>query len=450
MKEVTYVIGHVNPDTDSVASAIGYAWLLKERDGKNAVAARAGFSNQQTNWVLERLGIEPPMIPTDVSPRFESVARRMDTTTPETLLREAWDIASRTGGVAPIVNEDGTPYGLITGLTLFSFLSKLIGPHHKRQEMKIAEFLEVSCHEVADTSVPKFRAGSRIRDSIRKVLHEERNYFFVVNDEGHYTGVCRQRDIINPPRVQVVLVDHNEIGQAVGSLAEAELVEVIDHHRLGSQDTRIPIRFTIDVVGSTSTLIAERIVEAGLSAPSEIAGVLLAGLISDTLALTSPTTTLRDHRAAERLGRWAFAWDSPLQGETLESYGEAVLKAGADLSTRDPEEIVSADLKTYTAGSMKFAIAQAEVTDLRQADKHLGTLMEALETLRTSRGLDFSMLMVTDVVRGSSRLIISNPPPAFEDMPYHGQPDGTRLAKGMVSRKKQLLPVVLSLLEGVV
>ncbi len=449
-KDIIYVIGHVNPDTDSVASAIGYAWLLRERDGKNAVAARTGFLNPQTDWVFHRLELEPPLILTDVSPRFESVARRMDTTTPDTPLREAWDIASRTGGVAPVINKDGTPYGLITGLTLFSFLTELVGPHHKRQEMKIAEFLEVSCHEVADTGVPKFKAGSRIRDSIRKVLHEERNYFFVVDDAGRYAGTCRQRDILNPPRVQVVLVDHNEIEQAVGALEEAELVEVIDHHRLGNQDTRQPIRFTIDVVGSTSTLIFERIVESGLSAPSEIAGVLLAGLISDTLLLTSPTTTDRDHRAAERLGRWAFSWDSPLQGETLESYGEALLKAGAGLSTRDPEEIVSTDLKTYTAGSMEFAIAQAEVTDLMQVDKHLDALMKALDTLRTSRGLDFSMLMVTDVVRGSSRLLISNPPPTFDDMPYHGQPDGTRLAKGVVSRKKQLLPVVLSLLEGVV
>ncbi|MEA2007808.1 MAG: DHH family phosphoesterase [Chloroflexota bacterium] len=449
MKEgVTYVIGHVNPDTDSIASAMGYAWLLRERDGENALAARTGFVNQQTSWVLDRLELEPPEIITDVSPRFQSVARRIDAITPDTLLREAWDIASRTGGISPIVEEDGTPYGLITGLTLFSFLTEMVGPYRKRQEMKISELLEISCREVADIGVPKFKAGSRIRDIINKILREERSYFFVVDENGRYMGVCRQRDILNPPRVRVVLVDHNEIEQAVGSLEEAELVEVIDHHRLGNQNTRMPIRFTIDVVGSTSTLISERIVEAGLSAPPEIAGMLLAGLVSDTLNFASPTTTERDHRASERLSRWAFSWDSPLKGETLESYGEAVLKAGAGLSTRDPEEIVSTDLKTYTAGSMEFAIAQAEVTDLRQVNKHLDALMEALDGLRTSRGLDFSMLMVTDVVRGSSRLIISNPPPAFEDMPYHIQPDGTRLAKGMVSRKKQLLPVVLSLLEG--
>lgn len=445
---VTYVIGHVNPDTDSIASAVGYAWLLRERDGENAVAARTGFINPQTSWVLERLGLEAPEILTDVSPRFQSVARRMDPIAPESLLRDAWDVASRTGGIAPIVEEDGTPYGLITGLTLFSFLAELVGPHPNRQEMKISELLEVPCREVADIGVPSFKAGGRIRDIIQKILREERSYFFVVDEEDHYMGICRQRDILNPPRMKIILVDHNEIKQAVGSLEEAELIEVIDHHRLGNQDTRTPIRFTIDVVGSTSTLISERIMEAGLSAPPEIAGILLAGLISDTLNLASPTTTERDFRASERLARWAFSWDSPLKGETLDTYAEAVLQSGAGLSTRDPVDIVNTDLKTYTVGSVEFAIAQAEVTDLQQVDKHLSELMAALDKLRTSRGLSFSLLMVTDVVRGSSRLIISNPPPAFEDMPFPGQSDGTRLAEGVVSRKKQLLPVVLSLLEG--
>jgi len=447
MEKITYVIGHVNPDTDSIASAIGYAWLLRERDGINAVAARAGSINPQTTWILDRLKVELPILLTDVSPRFEAVARRVDSTNPDEPLQNAWDIASRTGGVAAIVNEDGTPYGLITGLTLFSFLAEVVGPHTKRQEMCIAELLELPCHEAADTSVPQFKAGSRIRDSVNRILREERNYFLVVDDDGQYVGLSRQRDILNPPRVQVVLVDHNEREQAVGALEEAELLEVIDHHRLGNPFTRAPIRFTTEVVGSTSTIISERILEAGLSAPSNIAGVLLSGIFSDTLFFTSPTTTDRDKKAAERISRWAFAGSSPLKGETLDTFGEAVIKAGAGISTRDPDEIVTSDTKSYTSGGLNFAIAQAEVTNQLQVDKHLDELKEALERLRVSRGLDFTILMVTDVVEGSSRLIINNPPPTFDDLPYPGSSDGTRFAKGVVSRKKQLLPVILSLLE---
>ena len=448
MEMITYVIGHVNPDTDSIASAIGYAWLLQERDGINAVPARAGTTNPQTTWVLDRLDMNAPCLLTDVSPRFEAVARRMDTTLPDEPLRNAWEIASRTGGVAAIVNEDGTPYGLITGITLFSFLSELVGPHPNGQDMRIAELLEMPCHEAADTGVPQFKAGSRIRDAVNKIMRQERNYFIVVDDDGQYVGLSRQRDILNPPRVQVVLVDHNEKEQAVGALEEAELLEIIDHHRLGNPFTRAPIRFTTEVVGSTSTIIAERILEAGLSAPAKIAGILMAGIFSDTLFFTSPTTTERDRNAAEWLGRRAFSAKSPLKGETLESYGEAVIKAGAGISTRDPDEIVASDTKTYTSGTLNFGIAQAEVTDLVQVDKHLPELNDALERLRINRALDFTILMVTDVVQGSSRLVFNNPPHTFDDLPYPASSDGTRFAKGVVSRKKQLLPVILSLLEA--
>lgn len=442
----TYVVGHVNPDTDSIASAVGYAWLLRERDGTETIAARAGAINPQTTWVLNRLEMDPPALLTDASPRFEVVTRRMDTALPDSSLRDAWIIANRTGGIAPVVNEDGTPYGLITGLTLFSFLGEMVGPNPKRQELQISEVLDVPCHEATDVSVPRFPASSRIRDALARVFREERNHFLVIDDDGHYKGVCRQRDLISPPRLQVVLVDHNESEQSIGSLEEAELIEILDHHRLGNPSTRMPIRFTVDVVGSTSTLVAERIEEAGLSAPPQIAGLLLAGVISDTLLLTSPTTTERDRRVVNRLERWAFTWDSPLKGDDLKTYGEQVLQAGAGLSTRDPEEIVSTDLKTYEAAGLKFAVAQVEVTDLMQLNKYLETIRKSLSNLQKARSVDFAMLMVTDVVRGSSSLVSINTPPILDDLPYPKQPDGTRLASGVVSRKKQLLPAILSLL----
>jgi manganese-dependent inorganic pyrophosphatase len=225
------------------------------------------------------------------------------------------------------------------------------------------------------------------------------------------------------------------------------LIEILDHHRLGNSSTHVPIRFTVDVVGSTSTLITERTEDAGLSVPPRLAGLLLAGLLSDTLVLTSPTTTDRDRRAAGRLARWAFTRSSPLAGETIQSYGSQVLKAGSGLDNRDPQEIVSSDVKVYQAGGLNFAIAQVEVTDLLQLKEHLASLHEALEDLRERRGLDFAMLMVTDVVSGNSRLLMTNEHPAMSDLPYPCQSDGTRTAEGVVSRKKQLLPVVLGLLE---
>ena len=446
MQTQVYVIGHVNPDTDSIASAMGYAWLLRARDGVDTVASRAGALNPQTAWVLKKLNLEPPFLLTDASPRFQSVTQRLDSLRPEAQLGAAWTLASRTGGVAPVVDDEGKPYGIINGFSLFKYFSETLGP--RPGDTTVREMMSAPCRDAADTTVPKFAANAHIRDSLNRILRDEFDDFWVVDENGLYVGVARQRDILNPPRLKIILVDHNEPSQAITALEEAELLEILDHHRLGNPYTHTPIRFTVDIVGSTSTLVSEQTADAGLSMPPSLAGALLAGLLADTLILTSPTTTPRDKEAAQRLGRWAFVGGSPLKGETIESYGKAVLSAGAGLSNRTPEQIVSNDIKSYEAGGFHLAIAQAEVTDLVQLAEHLSPLTKALNDLRDKRGLNFAMLLVTDVVRGSSRLLISsNPPPALADLPYPPLPDGTRDAPGVVSRKKQLLPVVLGLLE---
>ena len=443
-----HVIGHVNPDTDAIASAMGYAWLLRSRDGVDAAAARAGPINAQTAWALHRLGLEAPDVLADASPRFEAVARRLDTVGLESPLREAWVIANRTGSVAPVLDAESRPFGLITGISLFDFLSNLVGTRPEREEMTLSEIFEVPSREAADTDVPKFVAGSRIRDMLPRVLREGRDDFWVVDDLGRYVGVCRRQDLLNPPRQKLILVDHNEGSQALAALDEADLLEVLDHHRLGNPPTRMPIRFRVDTVGSTSTLVAERIEESGLSAPPPLAGLLLAGLLSDTLQLTSPTTTDRDRRAADRLSRWTFVGGSPLAGETRESFGQQLLLAGAGLATRDPADVVTGDLKLYDSAGLRFGIAQVEVTDLVEVGGLLPALSQALDRLRDQRGLDFAMLMVTDIVAADSRIVMSGAPAVLEELPYAGQPDGTLEAAGLVSRKKQLLPVVLALLEG--
>lgn len=442
-----FVIGHVNPDMDSIASAMGYAWLLKQRDGIDSVAARAGAVNPQTSWVLNRVGLEPPLLMTDASPRFEAVSRRFATITPDQPLREAWTISNRTGGIAPVVNEDGTPYGLVTGWSLFAFLSQAIGPVVSQTSEQLLPLMDTPAREACDTDVPSFLANGRIRDSLHRILRLEENDFFVVDEHGRYHGIARQRELLNPPRIRVILVDHNEPRQSIGSLDEAELVEILDHHRLDNASTHTPIRFTVDVVGSTSTLVAERIIEAGLSAPPQIAGLLLAGLLSDTLILTSPTTTPRDKRAAEKLGRWAFITGSPLAGETVNSFGDKVIEAGAGLESRNPDEIISQDLKEYEAGGYRFSIAQVEVTKFPDAESIKQSLIDALNRQRDKNGLDFTVLMITNVVGTSSRLMLSAGPPVLKELPYPVLNDGLLHAEGVVSRKKQLLPVVLGLVE---
>jgi manganese-dependent inorganic pyrophosphatase len=425
---------------------MGYAWLLRERDGVNTVAARAGALNAQTSWVLKTLGLDAPVLLTDASPRFESIMRRLDTIRPESQLGLAWTLASRTGGIAPIVGEDGKPYGVINGLSLFKYFTDVLGP--RPGDATVREMMTAQCQDAADTAVPKYTANAHIRDALNRILRDEHNEYWVVDEQGTYLGIAHQRDALNPPRIKIILVDHNEPRQAIAALEEAELLEILDHHRLGNPHTHTPIRFTVDIVGSTSTLVSEQTAEAGLSMPPALAGTLLAGLLADTLILTSPTTTPRDHAAAERLSRWAFVGGSPLKGETLQTYGKAVLNAGAGLSNRDPKEVVSTDIKPFESGGFKFAVAQAEVTDLVQIAEHLDALRGALDDLKDKRGLDFAMLLITDVVRGTSRLLVtSQATPVLDDLPYPPLPDGTREATGVVSRKKQLLPVVLGLLE---
>src|SRR3989304_3278925 len=158
-----YVVGHINPDTDSIASAMGYAWLLRERDGTNAVAARAGALNPQTSWVLKTLRLDAPTLLTDASPRFGSVMRRLDTIRPDSQLGAAWSLASKTGGLAPVVSEDGIPYGMINGLSLFKYFTDTLGP--RPGDTTAREMMTEKSKDAAEKTVPPYRAHPQYPDS---------------------------------------------------------------------------------------------------------------------------------------------------------------------------------------------------------------------------------------------------------------------------------------------
>lgn len=449
MYSTIYVVGHVNPDTDSIASAIGYAWLLKERDQLKVKPARAGVLNPQTSWLLEYLGIDLPVLLTDASPRFESVTRMIEATIPEKPLHVAWNIASKNGKIAPIVNPDGTPFGLVTCESLFHLMIKLVGADTTQHQIKVREILDLPCSQAADKKVQTFLLSARIKDYLKKILWAEANIFWIIDGDGKYAGIVHQKDLLNPPRLKIILVDHNESHQAVPSLDEAELIEIIDHHRLGNSSTITPIRFSVEPVGSTSTLVTERIMISGLTVPPQIAFLLMGGIISDTLNLTSPTTTTRDKDAVNFLTHFAFKENNSYDSKNLQSFAQKLLSSGTGLNTRSPKEIVTSDIKFYSEGNIKFAISQAEVTtNLYELTEYFQTLKKALIEIRLSKGLDFVGLMVTDIVRGSSIIILDNPPVILDDLPFSKTPEGAWYAEGLVSRKKQLIPIVLSLIKG--
>jgi manganese-dependent inorganic pyrophosphatase len=443
-----HIIGHVNPDTDTIAAALGYAWLLRQRDGRNALAARAGAMNPQTAWVLKTAGMEPPAYLADASPRFERITRTLPPILPDRPLREAWAVAAAGNTAAPIVEADGTPLGLVTGQSVFRFFSRQMEERVDLENVSVARILSVPCREAVDRDVPRFPQHMRVRDGRARVVRDERDDFLVTDDAGKYFGICRTPDVLNPPRMQVILVDHNEAGQAIAALDEAELIEVLDHHRLGNSPTHMPIPFTIDPVGSTSTLVAERVQAAGLKPPAKLAAVLLAGILSDTLVLKSPTTTPRDQAAVQWLAEQALGSAvGALPFADYQAYGEAVLAAGAGLALRDLASVVQNDLKLYEAGGVRFAIAQVEAPNLLELGARLSDLTGALLGLCQTRGLVLAVLMVTDVVRGVSRLVMAGETGRLNDLPYTRLPDGTLEAAGVVSRKKQLLPAILGLLE---
>jgi manganese-dependent inorganic pyrophosphatase len=445
----TYVVGHVNPDTDSIASAIGYSWLLKERDQLKVKPARAGVLNQQTKWLLDYLSIDFPILLTDASPRFESVSKIIETTTPDKPLHVAWNIARKNGKIAPIVNSDGSPYGLVTHESLFNLMIKSVGADTTQHQIKVREILDLPCSQAADQKIQAFLISARIKDYIKKILWSEANIFWVIDSDGKYAGIVHQRDLLNPPRLKIILVDHNETHQAVPSLDEAELIEIIDHHRLGNSSTISPIRFTVEPVGSTSTLVTERIKTSGLDVPPQIAFLLMGGIISDTLNLISPTTTARDKDAINYLAQWAFNDKYVFDSKNIQSFAQKLLSSGTGLNTRSPQEIITSDIKFYSEGTIKFAISQAEVTtNLYEISDYFKVLKMALVEIRKSKGLDFAGLMVTDIVRGSSIIILDNPPVILDDLPFSKTIEGAWYAQGLVSRKKQLIPLLLSLIKG--
>lgn len=441
-----YIAGHLNPDIDSIASAMGYAWLLHERDGKNAIAVRTGSLTAQTSWLLQTLGLEPPMLLTDASARFNRIARPLPPILPDRPLHEALSIISSYSIGVPIVGSDNVPLGLVTGGSVFKLLSNQIRSLVEFEKVSVATLLSIKCRESMDSEVPRFPLSMRVSDARRKVLNEERNDFIVTRDDGTYFGVCRSPDILTPPKIQLILVDHNEASQSIRAMEEAELIEVIDHHRVGTQSTRTPIPFYIDCVGSTSTLISERIMASGLMPPPAIIALLLAGVISDTMLLTSPTTTKRDKKIVERLIELVRKSEI-LPYKDYQEFGEALISVSSSLSVLSPDKIVMTDLKLYNMNEKKFGLAQIEVGNLNELGPRVKEISESLEELCESKGLEFAVLMVTDVVRSNSRLVVAGNQALLKDLPYTPSTDHTLDATGIVSRKKQLLPIVLGLLE---
>ncbi len=286
---------------------------------------------------------------------------------------------------------------------------------------------------------PRFSPQDKIAVVRRRIVQSSALICLVVDEDGHLLGVFSKSDILKPVQTRLVLVDHNELSQAVDGAAEVEIAEVVDHHRLGNPHTAQPILFLNRPLGSTCSIVADMFRTAGLQPSPQIAGLMMCGIISDTLLLQSPTTTPLDADLLQWLSRLADA--------DPRSLADMIFNAGSVLATVTPAVAVRGDCKIYKEGERRFSVSQVEELGFNNFWKCSDALLEALEKYRLENGLNFSCLLVTDIDTQSSLLLVRGEAEVVQSITYpQKRPPDIFDLPGIVSRKKQLLPYITSLL----
>lgn len=546
MNDTIYVIGHKNPDTDSVVSAAAYAHLKRELGVERCVAARAGKMSPQAEYVFERFGVPFPVFIPDLVPKVEYYmgddAIVVDSGTP---LWDALSTMNESGQKAlPIVDEDGAYRAMLHYSSFAQNILKKINPHKKAviptsvsrlqatiKAQPICAFradeqfkarvlvaaLETESFkrhldaESTDTvivivgdriDVQRYAIESRVRamivtngallsrelkelaeangvsvlvspydtsstsllviystpvetmgdESIRPVRRHETlrrareaiadspsRSVPVLDDDGRVVGLFDEGDLIREPNVSLILVDHNELGQAVDGAEHYRILEVIDHHRLGAFSTRYPITFINRVVGSTSTIVSSMYRDAKVPIPKAMASLLLAGILSDTLILKSATVTDVDREAAEYL--------SNIADLDVESYGRDIMSSASLVGKKPIKEIVRLDMKEYSAADRSFTVSQVEVHSPDEIMERSAEVSAELEAIREHGGHYFSALMVTDITELSSVLFVEGDRDFVSMLRFPRLDERTFELKDVLSRKKQLVPLLIELTE---
>jgi len=306
--------------------------------------------------------------------------------------------------------------------------------HHTFTAVRLIN-LSISTQDIMNREFDSCRPEDPMSE-VQRTLARRRS-MPVVDAEGILVGYLSRTDILNARPKRVVLVDHNEQSQAVDGIDEAELLGIIDHHRIADVHTNRPIMFRADPVGCTGTIITGLYHEAGVAIPREVAGLLLAGLLIDTLILRSPTSTTKDERVAAELANIA--------GEDIEQYGQEIFAAAAaNLSARPAESLITADFKEFTVGDTKFAIGTIETASPATIEQRIPELLKAMQRIAQERGYASLLLMLVDIINMQCHLLIWGGEQAVaEVLGVPLEPDGhSVIVEGLVSRKKQLVPLL--------
>ena len=539
------IIGHQNPDTDSICSAIAYAWLKNHTDPHGRYEPRrAGHVNRETQFVLDHFGVQPPRLCTDVSPQIKDIdIREQPGIDGEMSVRAAWNLMRDAEiDTLCVVDHDQTLLGLITvkdianaNMDLFDtgvlakagtgyrnlmetleatlvmgdentritaghiaigsspeMMEELVGAGDvvlvsNRYETQmcaidcgasaivicggsaaprtiVARAQEKGCavlttaydtyaaarlistaapvrHFMRSKDLLKFSVNTPIEDARRVMAQVRHRYFPILDENGRYCGVVSRRNLLNLHRKQIILVDHNERTQAVDGLEQAEILEIIDHHRIGSLETSGPVYFRNVPVGCTATILYTIYCEQGVTPPKEIAGLLLSAILSDTLMFRSPTSTPQDEAAARALAE--------LAGEDIPTYAEQMFEAGSDLTGRDGEDVFRSDFKVFSRGDVKFGVGQSYYMTGKSLAAAKALVGPCLPEASGREGLPLVFYMFTNMLTQST------------DLMYHGHgaerilrdafgvepKDGVAVLPGVVSRKKQLIPPLMAALQ---
>jgi len=546
IKRKTIVIGHKNPDTDSICSAICYANLKQKITGNEFVPGRAGHVNAETQFVLDYFGVEAPRLVESVRTQVKDIEIRPTKGVDKNIsLKKAWNMMQEANVVTiPAVTDDGILEGLITvgditrsymNVYDSSILSKAntqysniietlegavvvgdkdayfnegkvliaaanpdmmeyyICPHDlvilgNRYESQLCAIeMEASCIIVCEgaavsltirklaqergctvitTPYDTYTAARLINqsmpisyfmkteslttfedrdciDDIKDVMASKRYRDFpILYKDGSYRGMISRRNLLGAKGKQVILVDHNEKNQAVEGMSEADILEIIDHHRLGTVETISPVFFRNQPLGCTATIVYQMYQESGVEIEKKIAGLLCSAIISDTLLFRSPTCTEVDKQAALKLAEIA--------GIEVEKYADSMFAAGSNLNGKTDEEIFYQDFKRFTAGKISFGVGQ--ISSLNE--KELGDLKERmqpyLEKTLKDLGMDMMFFMLTNILTQSTELLCTGS--GAEQIvanAFHTSAEGRVVSlPGVASRKKQLIPVIVTAIQG--
>ena len=537
------VIGHRNPDTDSICSAIAYAELKNKTSDLVCEPRRAGKMNQETEFVLKKFGVRPPRMCTDVNPKIRDVDyREMPGIPGSTSLRKAWEIMrDQQIDTLPVTNADNELEGVITvkdiatanmdvfdtgilakSCTSFrNILETLDGTMavgseddvcttgHIRIGTATPEMLEstvekgdiviltnryesqlcaiekeasllILCNNakvgrtiqrIADetgvaimttpvdtyaagklisqcapisyymtrSDIMKFTLVTPVADVTRVMAKVRHRYFPILDEDGKYCGMVSRRNIIALRKRRIILVDHNEATQAVEGFDQAEILEIIDHHRIGSLETSGPVYFRNQPVGCTATIITQMYDENGVEIPPQIAGLLLAAILSDTLVFRSPTCTPLDEASAKRLAKIA--------GVEIDEFASEMFEAGEKLDGKTAEEVFLQDFKVFMCGDIRFGVAQGSYMTRKNLQAAEALLQPYLEEARNKQNVEDIYMLLTDVPKEES-VVISDGRYASEVLAdgFETQPaeDGSFTLPGVVSRKKQFIPALMT------